>query len=261
MQALSAQLKAGFGEGFLIRNFFTMIRFAEVFPDEKIARFLIPFLSWTHHRQIIHREDTLKRTFYVEMCRPGRCSTRTLQQKIDSMLFERTARLKKPKLLASQERSAHREEDRMIPGLVFRDPGILDFLRLQDTYSVDDPESAIPQEMELYLRWLGEHARETSEGPPLGLILCAGADHEQIRLLQPDKSGIHIAGYLTELMLREVPEKKLRAVVAIARERLAARTVGELIIVSDGLWRRARKGARFGITVPDGACHSTERSA
>ncbi len=286
LHALSAKLRAEFGEGFGFRNLFNMIRFAEVFPDEQTVRLIIPSLSWTHLRQIIYIEDPLKRDFYVEMCRIERWSTRMLQQKMDSMLFERTALSKKPELLAQKELSRLREEDRMTPDLVFRDPYILDFLRLRDTYSENDLESAILREMEmfllelgvgfsfvarqyrmvignedfyldllffhrklhrliavelkigqfkaahkgqmeLYLRWLEENAKETGEDPPLGLILCAGADQEQIRLLQLDKSGIHVAEYLTELPPREVLEQKLKAAVAIARERIAARKSGE----------------------------------
>lgn len=72
-----------------------MIRFAEVFPDEHVVRALVPSLSWTHIRLIMYIDDPLKRDFYAEMSRIERWSTRTLQQKIDSMLFERTALLKK----------------------------------------------------------------------------------------------------------------------------------------------------------------------
>jgi hypothetical protein len=87
VHALSAQLRLEFGEGFGKRNLFNMIRFAEVFPDEHVVRSLVPTLSWTHIRLIIYIDDPLKRDFYAEMSRIERWSTRTLQQKIDSMLF------------------------------------------------------------------------------------------------------------------------------------------------------------------------------
>ena len=54
-------------------------------------------------------------------------------------------------------------------------------------------------QMELYLRWLEKHERQPREGPPLGIILCAGKKREQIELLELDKAGIHVAEYLTEL--------------------------------------------------------------
>jgi len=118
VHALSAKLRLEFGEGFGKRNLFNMIRFAEVFPDEHIVRSLVPTLSWTHIRLIIYIDDPLKRDFYAEMSRIERWSTRTLQQKIDSMLFERTALSKKPELLAQQEFSALSTEDRMTPEMV-----------------------------------------------------------------------------------------------------------------------------------------------
>jgi predicted nuclease of restriction endonuclease-like (RecB) superfamily len=83
------------------------------------VRALVPTLSWTHIRLLMYIDDPLKRDFYAEMSRIERWSTRTLQQKIDSMLFERTALSKKPDLLAQQELSALRTEDRMTPDLVF----------------------------------------------------------------------------------------------------------------------------------------------
>jgi len=61
------------------------------------------------------------------------------------------------------------------------------------------------------------------EEQTLGLILCADTDHEQIRLLQLDASGIHVSEYLTDFPPREVLEEKLKAVVLAARERIGGR--------------------------------------
>ena len=52
-------------------------------------------------------------------------------------------------------------------------------------------------QMELYLRWLAKYETETDENPPLGIILCAGKNNEQIELLELDGAGIHVAEYLT----------------------------------------------------------------
>ena len=92
-------------------------------------------LGWTHFRHIIYLEDELKRDFYAEMCRIENWSTRTLEKKIGGMLYERTALSKKPDKLIRQELAALREEDKLTPDLVFRDPYVLDFLGLKDTYS------------------------------------------------------------------------------------------------------------------------------
>lgn len=81
-------------------------------------------------------------------------------------------------------------------------------------------------QMELYLRWLDRYDRQQGEDSPLGLILCSGRSTERIELLRLEERGIRVAEYLTELPPREVLEQKLKAAVAIARERLAARKTG-----------------------------------
>ncbi|PWV77386.1 YhcG family protein [Halomonas sp. A11-A] len=75
-------------------------------------------------------------------------------------------------------------------------------------------------QMELYLRWLARHEQEAGENPPLGIILCAGKQREQIELLELDKSGIHVAEYLTVLPPREALKAKLHQSIAAARARL-----------------------------------------
>jgi len=155
VHALSAQLTAEFGRGFSKRNLFHMIRFAEVFPDGRIVHSLSAQLGWTHFRDILPLADPLQRDFYAEMCRLERWSTRTLRNKIDSMLFERTAISKKPEAVAKAELADLRAEDHLTPALVFRDPYILDFLGLKDRYLEKDLEDAILRELETFLLELG----------------------------------------------------------------------------------------------------------
>ena len=155
VHALSAQLTEVYGRGFTRRNLFNMIRFAEVFPDAEIVHALSAQLTWTHFREIIYLDDPLQRDFYAEMCRIERWSTRTLKSKVQGMLFERTALSKKPEELARKELEALRDEERMTPDLVFRDPYVLDFLDLADTYSERDLETAILRELERFLVELG----------------------------------------------------------------------------------------------------------
>lgn len=155
LQALSAKLSAEFGRGFSQRNLASMIRFAEVFPDIKIVSALLTQLGWTHFVSIISIEDPLKRNFYAEMCRIERWSTRTLDNKIQSMFFERTALSRKPDKLIAMELNELRDEDKLTPALVFRDPYFLDFLGLKDTYAEKDLEAAILREMESFILELG----------------------------------------------------------------------------------------------------------
>ena len=154
-QALSAQLTLEFGRGYSQRNLEQMIRFAEVFPDLQIAQALTAQLSWTHFVHVIRLDDPLKRDFYAEMCRIEKWSTRTLESKIDGMLYERTALSKKPDKLIRKELDALRREDRVTPDLVFRDPYFLDFLGLRDSYAKKDVESAILREMESFILEMG----------------------------------------------------------------------------------------------------------
>ena len=152
---LSKQLEAEFGRSFSEKNLRRIVQFSKVFPDERIVVSLIRQLSWTHFIALIPLNDPLKIEFYAEMCRIERWSVRTLRKKIDSMLFERTALSTKPEELAKIELQQLREEDRLTPDLVFRDPYLLDFLGLKDTYSEHDFESAILHEMEAFLLELG----------------------------------------------------------------------------------------------------------
>ncbi len=155
VSAVGRQLEAEFGRGYGEKNLRHMMRFAEAFPSEAIVSALIRQLSWTHFVKVIYLDDPLKRDFYAEMCRIERWSTRTLDQKIGSLLFERTALSRKPAKLAEQELKALREEDKLTPEMVFRDPYFLGFLGLKDTYAEKDIEAAILREMEAFILELG----------------------------------------------------------------------------------------------------------
>lgn len=152
---LSTQLSSEFGAGFSRTNLFNMLRFAETFPDPQIVQPLAGQLSWTHVTQLIYVEDPLAREFYTRMCIMERWSRRMLRQKIQGMLFERTAISRKPELLAAKELEALRDEDRVSADLVFRDHYVLDFLGLKDTYDERDLEHAILRELEGFIAELG----------------------------------------------------------------------------------------------------------
>ena len=155
VNTLSDQLVMQYGTGFTRTNLFNMIRFAEIFPDRSIIHTLCGQLSWSHFRSIIYIEDPLAREFYTEMCRLERWSVRTLQAKIQGMLFERTALSKKPEELARKELAALRDEDRMTPDIVFKSPYFLEFLGLSDTFSEKDLENSILRELERFILELG----------------------------------------------------------------------------------------------------------
>jgi predicted nuclease of restriction endonuclease-like (RecB) superfamily len=155
VQTLSAQLTMEFGRGFGRRNLFQMLRFADALPDDRIVQTLSTQLSWSHFVELIPLDDPLKREFYAEMCRAERWSVRTLRHKIGHLLYERTAVAKKPADLIEQDLAALRDEDRMTPDLVFRDPYFLDFLGLTGQFDEKDIEQAILRELEAFILELG----------------------------------------------------------------------------------------------------------
>ena len=124
-------------------------------------------MGWAHFKQLIPLDEPFKRAFYAEMCRVegvehaqwcGAYATacRALAQKIDGMLYERTALSKKPEQVIRRELAALHEKGELTPSLVFQDPYMLDFLELNDTYSEKDLESALLREIERFLLELGD---------------------------------------------------------------------------------------------------------
>ncbi len=152
---VSRQLTNDYGKGFTRAALFRMLQLVERFPDLETITALSHQLSWSHFVELIVLEDSLKRDFYAQMCRVERWSVRTLRAKVRGMLYERTAISRKPEELARQELEALRTEDQMTPDLVFRDPYMLDFLGLADTYSEQDLETAILRQIERFLLELG----------------------------------------------------------------------------------------------------------
>ncbi len=286
LAALAAQLVKGYGVGFAVKNLRRMVQFAVAFPDEKIVVSLIRQLSWTHFIALIPLKDPLQRDFYAQIASADRWSVRTLRERIGSMLYERTALSRQPDRLVAQELESLRNAQPMSPSLVMRDPYILDFLELRDTWQESDLEAAIIRDMEsfllelgagftfvarqkriqiddedfyldllfynrklrrlvavelkvdefkaaykgqmeLYLRWLDKFEREPEEAAPLGIILCAGKKFEQIELLELDKSGIHVAEYLTALPPRAVLVERLQQAACRARAQIEQRGMAE----------------------------------
>lgn len=155
LPSLSAKLTAQFGRGWSSRNLAYMIQLFEVFPDIEILQTLCAKLSWSHFRQIIAIENDLKREFYIQMSSLEQWSTRTLQSRMDSMLYERTMLSKKPEKTIAHDLQKLSEEKQLSSDLVLKDPYLLDFLNLNDRYIEKDLEDAILRELEQFLLELG----------------------------------------------------------------------------------------------------------
>lgn len=149
------QLETEYGTSFSEKNLRRMMQFAEAFPEEKIVVSLIRQLSWTHILAIIPIEDPLKRAFYIEMCKLEKWSVRVFRERIQSLLYERTAISKKPELTIQHDLELLKNEQKLNPDLVFRDPYFLDLLGLSDLYSEKDLETSIIAELQRFIIELG----------------------------------------------------------------------------------------------------------
>jgi predicted nuclease of restriction endonuclease-like (RecB) superfamily len=151
---LSQQLQTEYGKGYSKRNLLNMIKFNKLFYDIQIVQSVIAQLSWTHIQTIISIEDNLKREFYMQMIKLDNWSTRTLKDRIDSQLYERTALSQKPDNLIAHELDKMKY-GAVTPNIVLKDPYVLDFLELNDRYLEKDLEDAILREMEQFILELG----------------------------------------------------------------------------------------------------------
>lgn len=271
IKELSKKLSQEFGKGFQEKSLRRMIQFQMQFSDLEIVATLSRQLSWSHFVLLLPIKNQQAQAFYAYMSATDHWSVRTLRNRIDSMLFERTALSNKPEELIKTE-LAQLEDKKITPNLLLKDPYLLDFLELKDHYLEKDLEDGILRElelfllelgsgfsfiarqhrvqigeedfyidllfynrklkrlvaldlklgnfkaaykgqMELYLRYLAKYEQEADELPPLGIILCASKDQEQVELLELDKVGIHVGEYLTALPSKEQLQQKLHQVM------------------------------------------------
>jgi predicted nuclease of restriction endonuclease-like (RecB) superfamily len=124
--------------------------------------------------------------------------------------------------VARQKRMSTGKKDRYLDLLFFN-------RRLRRLIAIDlklgDFDPAYKGQMEWYLNWLDVNERFEYEEKPMGIILCAGKDHDDIEYLEMDKTGIHVAQYLTEMPPKEVLESHLRKAMAIAKENYAKKLI------------------------------------
>jgi predicted nuclease of restriction endonuclease-like (RecB) superfamily len=152
---LSRQLESEYGKSFSEKSLRRMIQFAELFPEEQIVVSLIRQLSWSHFMEILPIQDPLMREFYIQMCIHEKWSVRTFRERIQSMLYERTAISRKPEDVIINDLELLKSEQKLNPDLVFKDPYFLDFLGLKDAYSEKDLEASIIVELQRFIIEMG----------------------------------------------------------------------------------------------------------
>lgn len=265
---ISIQLEANYGRNFTEKNIRRMIQFTEEFPDFEIVVPLARQLSWSHFLVLIPIKSEEAKYFYAQKAAEGQWGKRNLRYQISRKAFERAeiANFQQTQI----DDSFHH---------TFKDPYLLDFLGLKNSYLENDLEQAILHDLEtfilelgkgfafmerqkrmiidgedfyldllfynrnlkrlvaielkigkfepafkgqmdLYLKWLNKYERQEGEKEPVGLILCAETNKEQVELLEMHKDGIMVAEYWTEMPPKKELEKKLHQLLLKARERI-----------------------------------------
>ncbi len=155
LKNLSAKLTERYGLGWGAEKLKHCVRSAYLFSEDEIMYAARTQLTWTHLRSLMSLKDTLERQFYMEMCRIEHWDTRTLDEKIDSQLFQRTAISQRPEEVIKQELQELRETDILNPDLVFRSTYFLDMLGLPDVFSEKDLENSILNQLLEFIKELG----------------------------------------------------------------------------------------------------------
>lgn len=152
---LAAKLTTKYGSGWNLRNIQHCLRVAYTFSEEEIVYAVRTQFSWTHIRSLVSVTDPLARQFYMEMCRLEHWDTRTLDAKIDSQLYERTAISRKPEDVIKKELDNLKDDNILNPDLVFKSSYFLDMLGLPDVFTEKDLESSIVTQMQSFICEMG----------------------------------------------------------------------------------------------------------
>ena len=155
VSTVSRQLTEEYGKGFNEKSLHRMMQFAELFPDFQIVAPLARQLSWSHFLMLFPIKDPLSREFYLTMSVSERWTKRTLRNKIDSMLYERTAISSKPEEVIKTELANLRDNEILSPDLVFKSPYFLEFTGLKGVYSEKSLEDSLLVHIEHFILELG----------------------------------------------------------------------------------------------------------
>jgi predicted nuclease of restriction endonuclease-like (RecB) superfamily len=266
---VSTQLELKYGRNFAEKNLRRMMQFSIEFSNFEILVPLARQLTWSHFLLLIPLKSIESKIYYAQNTIENNWGKRELRNQIERKAFERNE-------IANMQFSESQ------PSLLntFKDPYLLDFLHLKNTYLENDLEKAILRElesfilelgkgfafmerqkrmiidgddfyldllfynrtlkrlvaielklgkfepshkgqMELYLKWLNKHEKQEGENEPIGLILCAESNKEQVELLEVHKDGIMVAEYWTVMPPKLELEAKLHQLLMDTKERIS----------------------------------------
>lgn len=142
---LSRQLTEKYDRNFEEKNLRRMLQFAEQFTDREIVVTLSRQLSWSHFLILLPLKNSEAKLFYAKLVVAQTLGVRDLRKQIADKAFERTT-------IANLQNASNN------PAIQnnFKDPYLLNFLGLQNTYFEKDLEDAILRELEAFILELGK---------------------------------------------------------------------------------------------------------
>lgn len=155
VKSLSVRLTEKYGHGWSEKTLRHCLRAAETFTEDDIVSATQRQLSWSHLKSLMYIKDPLERQFYAQICSMEHWDSRTLDEKIDQQLYQRSAISRKPEEIIKQELDETKASNQLQPDMVFRSSYFLDMLGLPDIFSEKDLESAIITQIEDFIRELG----------------------------------------------------------------------------------------------------------
>jgi len=141
---VSRELVDKFGRNYEVKNLRRMIQFAEKYPQYENVVTLSRHLNWSHFLALIPIKDEKARGFYAKAIISSGLSVRELRKQISKKAFERTS-----------SADLQIANSPFIEKGIFKDPYLLDFLKLSDGYLENDLEKAILRELESFILELG----------------------------------------------------------------------------------------------------------
>ncbi len=155
LKTLSVRLTEKYGSGWSEKQLRHCLRSAETFSEDEIVSATRRQLTWTHIKKLMYIKDPLERQFYAHLCTVEHWDTRTLDEKIDGQLYQRSAISRKPEDVISKELEETKNTNRLLPDMVFRSSYFFDMLGLPDYFSEKDLENAIITQMEAFIGEMG----------------------------------------------------------------------------------------------------------
>ncbi|WP_428223775.1 PDDEXK nuclease domain-containing protein [Flavobacterium sp.] len=143
--SLSRELTRQYGRNFEEKNLRRMLQFAEQFSNYEIVVTLSRQLSWSHVLLLLPLKEKEAKYFYINQISTQGLSVRELRKQIATKTFERIS-------IANIQANT----ETTIPKNTFKDPYLLDFLDLDNSYLEKDLEKAILMDLESFILELGK---------------------------------------------------------------------------------------------------------